>query len=91
VRPNLSRRTLEWYADRTRWLGEWCVAREIAAQSDLGWSDLQAFVLDCRPRGFAANTAYGYAQVVKTALLARTSARLHSPGHHRRLRDAEVL
>jgi len=34
--------------------------------SDLRWSDLQAFVLDRRRRGFADNTVHGYAQVVKT-------------------------
>ena len=63
---NLSPRTLEWYADRTRRFADWCVDREIAEPSDLRWSDLQAFVLDRRRRGFAANTVHGYAQVVKT-------------------------
>jgi hypothetical protein len=63
---NLSPGTLEWYADRTRRFADWCVDRKITEPSDLRWSDLQAFVLDRRRRGFAANTVHGYAQVVKT-------------------------
>ncbi len=31
---NLSPRTLEWYADRTRRFTDWCVDREIAEPSD---------------------------------------------------------
>ena len=63
---NLSPRTLEWYADKTRRFADWCLDREIDEPSDLQWADLQAFVLDRRRRGFAANTVHGYAQVVKT-------------------------
>jgi site-specific recombinase XerD len=63
---NLSARTLEWYADRTRRFTDWCANREIVEPSDLRWSDLQAFVLECRRRRFAPNTVHGYAQVVKT-------------------------
>ena len=62
---NLSGRTLEWYADRTSRFVEWCAARQIVP-SELRWSDLEEFVLDCRRRGFAANTVHGYAQVLKT-------------------------
>ena len=39
---------------------------EVARGGGSPWSDLQAFVLDRRRRGFAANTVHGYAQVVKT-------------------------
>ncbi len=53
---NLSARTLEGYADRARRFADWCLDREIAGPSDLRWSDLHAFVLECRRRGFAANT-----------------------------------
>jgi integrase/recombinase XerD len=63
---NLSGRTLEWYADRTRRFADWCSAQGISAPSDLRWSDLEEFVLDCRRRGFAPNTVHGYAQVLKT-------------------------
>jgi len=71
---NISRRTLDWYADRTRRFTDWCVDRGITEPSDLRWSDLQAFVLDRRRRGFADNTVHGYAQVVKT--LCRVGHRL---------------
>src|SRR6266508_1384887 len=63
---NLSGRTLEWYADRTRRFAEWCVDRGIVVPSELRWSDLEEFVLDRRRQGFAPNTVHGYAQVVKT-------------------------
>jgi integrase/recombinase XerD len=63
---NLSGRTLEWYAERTRRFTDWCSSRGISVPSDLRWSDLEEFVLDCRRRGFAPNTVHGYAQVVKT-------------------------
>ncbi len=63
---NLSGRTMEWYSDRTRRFTDWCSAQGISVPSDLRWSDLEEFVLDCRRRGFAANTVHGYAQVLKT-------------------------
>jgi len=63
---NLSGRTLEWYADRTRRFADWCSAQGISAPSDLRWSDLEEFVLDRRRKGFAPNTVHGYAQVLKT-------------------------
>lgn len=63
---NLSGRTLEWYTDRTRRFADWCADQGISAPSDLRWSDLEAFVLDRRRRGFAPNAVHGYAQVLKT-------------------------
>jgi site-specific recombinase XerD len=45
---NLSGRTLEWYADRTRRFADWCGTRGIETPADLRWSDLEAFVLDRR-------------------------------------------
>ncbi|MGH2572606.1 MAG: hypothetical protein ACRDGU_03850 [Actinomycetota bacterium] len=50
---NLSGRTLEWYADRTRRFTDWCSDRGITVPSDLRWSDLEEFVLDRRRKGFA--------------------------------------
>jgi Phage integrase, N-terminal SAM-like domain len=63
---NLSGRTLQWYADRTRRFADWCSDRGISASSDFRWSDLEEFVLDRRRKGFAPNTVHGYAQVLKT-------------------------
>src|SRR6058998_3400459 len=63
---NLSGRTLEWYADRTRRFADWCATRGITIPSDLRCSDLEECVLDRRRQGFAANTLHGYAQVLKT-------------------------
>jgi site-specific recombinase XerD len=63
---NLSGRTVEWYADRTRRFTDWCASKGITAPSDLRWTDLEQFVLDRRRQGFAPNTVHGYAQVLKT-------------------------
>ena len=63
---NLSGRTVEWYADRTRRFTDWCASQGITAPSDLRWTDLEQFVLDRRRQGFAPNTVHGYAQVLKT-------------------------
>jgi integrase/recombinase XerD len=63
---NLSGRTVQWYNDRTRRFVDWCATQGIGYPSDLGLSDLERFVLECRRRGFAPNTVRGYAQVLKT-------------------------
>jgi site-specific recombinase XerD len=63
---NLSGRTVEWYADRTRRFTDWCASQGITAPSDLRCTDLEQFVLDRRRQGFAPNTVHGYAQVLKT-------------------------
>ncbi len=67
---NLSGRALEWYGDRTRRFANWCTAQGITAPSDLGCSDLEQFVLQCRRRGFAPNTVHGYAQLKTLCRLA---------------------
>ena len=73
---NLSGRTLEWYGDRTRRFANWCTAQGITAPSDLGCSDLEQFVLQCRRRGFAQHSPR--LRPAEDPLPARPSARLHS-------------
>jgi site-specific recombinase XerD len=56
---NLSGKTVEWYADRTRRFTDLVHLAGDSAPSNLRWTDLEQFVLDRRRQGFAPNTVHG--------------------------------